>query len=82
MAIFPPRFILASWLSEATCLPLVTRMISVDVLSLRCTQFAAPSLDRTPGKLSAAWFSEGTQNPDLRPRDEVLEAACVDSLEC
>ena len=27
-------------------------------------------------------FPEGTQHPDLRPRDEVVEAACVDNLEC
>ena len=38
VAMFPPRFILAPWLSEATCLHLLTRMFLADVFLFRYSE--------------------------------------------
>ena len=76
MAIFPPRVILAPWLSEATCLPLLTRMSLADVFPITL------SLDWTQGKLSAAWFPE--KNPQIQTSGLQMKfwRLCVDSLKC
>ena len=85
MAIFPPRFILAPCLSEATCLPLLTRMFLADVFPFRCSKLQQQQpflLTELKGNYVCSMVSQRNPDPDLRPRDEVLEAACVDALKC